>query len=112
MPQAGQEAPARREFPLGLRIECGAPRGVVLVALQWPGPAVVVGVAPSPLFLVVVIAPHGEREASAGELRRARPAQVEPVIEAVEVDDTARSKRAGAAKREKLLDLTAPSVGG
>src|SRR2546421_1635712 len=34
VPQARKEAPARSEFPLGLRIKCSAPRRVVLVALQ------------------------------------------------------------------------------
>jgi len=108
VPQARKEAPARREFPLGLRIECGAPRSVVLVALQRTGRAVVVGVSSAPLFLVVVVAPHGEREGPAGELGRARPAQVEPVVEAVEVDDAARSQGARAAERQKLFDLPIP----
>ena len=88
---------------------------VVLIAFQRPGGAEVIEVAPAPLLLTVVIASHGEREGPACELRRARPAHIQPVIEAVEVDDAARRGRRilrHDGNCQKLLDLPASAVDG
>src|SRR5439155_20570333 len=115
VPQAGQEAPARHELPFALRVERGAVHSVVLIAFQRPGGAEVIEVAPAPLLLTVVIASHGEREGPACELRRARPAHIQPVIEAVEVDDAARRGRRilrHDGNCQKLLDLPASAVDG
>ena len=117
VPQAGARAPARRELPVALRVERGASHGVVLVTFQLTqvGPKAI-DVSPASLLLIVVIGTEGERERLAGEVRRTRPAQVEPVVEAVEIDHPAGRSRGRSLRRdrdrEKLLDLPASTVGG
>ena len=115
VPQAGEEAPALREFPVGLRIERGAPHRVVLVAFQSASGSEIVDVAPAALLLIVVITSQREREGLAGKFGRVRPAQVQSVVETVEIDDGARRSLC-ILRRDRnckeLLDLPAPAVSG